>query len=70
MERCITWDNTYEIVQLLSQCHPSVLLQDVSLCDIMKWTIELPEFNDDGEIVTDEILMDIFSVWLEEGLSK
>lgn len=70
MEKYLTWDDTYLIVRLLSLRKPLVNLREVSLGDILKWTIELPEFSDDEQIVTDRILLDIFSGWLEEVLSR
>ena len=70
MKQYLTWDNTYEIVRLLSLRRPTVHLREVSLGDILKWTMELPEFSDDELIVTDRILMDIFCGWLEEVLSR
>ena len=70
MKQYLTWDNTYEIARLLSLRRPTVNLREVSLGDILKWTMELPEFSDDELIVTDRILMDIFCGWLEEVLSR
>jgi len=70
MERYLTWDDTYEIAQLLSLRKLHVDLRDVSLGNILEWTRELSEFSDDEQIVTDQILMDIFCEWLEEDLKK
>ena len=70
MRQYLTWDNTYEIARLLSLHRPTVNLREVSLGDILKWTMDLPEFSDDDLIVTDRILMDIFCGWLEEVLSR
>ena len=70
MKQYLTWDNTYEIARLLSLRWPTVNLREVSLGDILKLTMELPEFSDDELIATDRILMDIFCGWLEEVLSR
>ncbi len=62
----ITWEDTVAIVQLLRSHHPEVKLEDVSLGMIFRWTISLPEFEDDPEMVNDDILLAIFQEWFEE----
>jgi FeS assembly protein IscX len=70
MDRHLTWDDSFEIAQLLSRRRVQIDLREVSLGNILEWTRELPEFSDDVESVTDQILMDIFCEWLEEDLKK
>lgn len=70
MDQQLTWDDTFKIARLLSQRKSQVDLREVSLGNILQWTIELPEFSDDIQMVTDQILMDIFCEWLEEDLKQ
>jgi FeS assembly protein IscX len=70
VDRQLTWDDTFEIARLLSQRKLHVNLRDVSLGNILEWTRELPEFSDDTQIVTDQILIDIFCELLEEDLNN
>jgi FeS assembly protein IscX len=70
MDQTLTWNDAYEIARLLSRRKAQVDLHEVSLNDILEWTKELPEFSDDEQIATDQILMAIFCEWLEEDFSK
>jgi len=70
MGQYLTWNDTFEIARALSKRIPQVDLQNVSLGDILEWTISLPDFMDKGELVTDQILNDIFCEWLEEDITK
>jgi FeS assembly protein IscX len=70
METKLSWVDSYEIACLLRIRHPLIDLHDVSLGDIHKWTLALPEFTDEAQNATDRILMDIFCELLEEDLSK
>ena len=62
----ISWDDSYTIAQILKQKFPEIHLEDVSLNMIYEWTINLPEFEDDPDIVNDEILLSILQEWYEE----
>lgn len=62
----LSWEDTVEIVQLLRTQYPDVNLEDVSLGLIYHWTINLPEFDDEPELVNDDILLAIFQEWFEE----
>jgi FeS assembly protein IscX len=48
------------------QTHPQTRLEEVSLNMILRWTLELPEFSDDPELVNDGILRAIYQEWFEE----
>lgn len=62
----LSWENTYAIALALAQNHPIIKLEDVSLNMILEWTLALPEFNDDPQLVNDDILTAIFQEWFEE----
>jgi FeS assembly protein IscX len=46
--------------------YPDVILEEVSLGMIYRWTTRLPEFQDDPELANDVILTSIYQAWLEE----
>jgi FeS assembly protein IscX len=50
----------------LRRQHPQVELEQVSLGMIYRWTIALPEFNDDRELANEAILAAIYQEWFEE----
>ena len=70
MDDPLTWDDSYAIAQALNQRHPDVGIESVSLGMIYRWTIELPNFDDDIELANDSILSAIFQEWLEEKIAQ
>jgi FeS assembly protein IscX len=62
----ITWDDSYAIARALILQHPDLLLEEVSLGMIYRWTIELPGFCDDKALANDAILAAIYQEWFEE----
>jgi len=66
MDHTLTWDDSYAIALLLKEHHPHVILEDVSLGMIYRWTTTLPEFHDDLELANDSILSAIYQAWIEE----
>lgn len=70
MDFPLTWDDSYEIALELHRIHPHISINDVSIEMIYKWTISLPRFNDEIELVNEDILQDIFREWLEEVISN
>ena len=66
MANSLYWDAIYEIVRALKSKHPQQNLEAVSLGDIFKWTIALPEFVDDPQLANDGILGAIYQEWFEE----
>lgn len=61
------WDDSYAIALALMNDHPGINLESVSLEMVFEWVIALPAFGDDVELANDEILEDIYIVWLEES---
>lgn len=61
-----TWEDSYAIALALSRIKPGINLEEVSLMMIYQWTLELPGFDDDPELVNDGILEAIFQEWYEE----
>jgi FeS assembly protein IscX len=63
----LTWDDSYAIALALREQHPQIDLENVSLEMIYRWTVALPDFDDDPAMANDEILMAIVQEWLEEA---
>ena len=60
------WDASYEIVLSLMAVYPDVDLDEVSLVELNRWIVNLPNFADDPVLVNDGILKDILREWYEE----
>lgn len=63
----LTWDDSYAIALALREQHPQIDLESVSLEMIYRWTVALPDFEDDPALANDGILMAIVQEWLEEA---
>jgi FeS assembly protein IscX len=68
LEDKLYWDASYAIARALNALHADVNLEDVSMEMVLKWTLALPTFGDDPELANEEVLLDIYKVWLEEKL--
>ena len=62
----ITWDDTYVIAKILKSTYPNRTLETVTLNEIYSWVVQLPEFEDDPNIINDTILVSIYTEWFEE----
>ena len=60
------WDSAYEIVLELMDRYPDVDVEAVSLEELTRWIVDLPNFADDPVLVNDGILKDILREWYEE----
>jgi FeS assembly protein IscX len=65
-ESSLTWEDSYAIARALAKVYPEVDLEQVSLLMIYQWTMALPDFDDEPELVNDTILAAIFQEWYEE----
>ena len=65
-ESSLTWEDSYAIARALANAHPEVNLEEVLLLAIYQWTMALPDFDDEPELVNDAILAAIFQEWYEE----
>jgi FeS assembly protein IscX len=63
----IYWEPTYEIVLALMAAHPDVDVNTVGMQQLLDWIVSLPNFADDPEIVSDELLRAILREWFEES---
>jgi FeS assembly protein IscX len=52
----------------LRRQHKDVNIEEVSLQQIYKWTLELSEFEDDPALANDDILYAIYQDWFEENI--
>ncbi len=64
----LNWESTYAIALELRRQHPEANLEQVSLQQIYRWTLALPDFEDDPLLCNDEILYAIYQDWFEENL--
>lgn len=61
------WDSTYAIVVALQEHHPAVIPVDVGLEELKNMVETLPGFQDDPDLATEQLLIDILTVWYEEA---
>jgi FeS assembly protein IscX len=64
----LTWESTYAIALELRRQHPDIDLETVSLQQIYRWTLALPDFEDDPSLANDDILYAIYQDWFEENI--
>ena len=64
----LNWESTYAIAMELRRQHREVNIEEVSLQQIYKWTLELSEFEDDPALANDDILYSIYQEWFEENI--
>lgn len=60
------WDSAYAIAIHLRHAHPGVDVTTLTLKQVEQWTLALPNFCDDPQLVNDDLLADIISHWYEE----
>ena len=60
------WDSAYEIVLELMDLYPDIDIEAVSLEELNRRIVDLPNFADDPVLVNDGILKDILREWYEE----
>ena len=66
----MNWEATYAIAMELKRRHKDVNIEEVTLGQILKWTLELPEFEDEPQLANDDILRAIYQDWYEELIHK
>lgn len=64
----LNWEATFAIAMELRRHHKDVNIEEVTLGQIYKWTLELSEFEDDPELANDDILYAIYQDWYEEHI--
>ena len=64
----LTWESTYAIALELRRQHPEANIEDVTLQQILNWTLQLSEFEDDPALANDDILHAIYQDWFEENI--
>jgi FeS assembly protein IscX len=64
----LNWDATFAVAVALRRNHPNADLSEVSLGQVLEWTLALPEFDDDPNLCNDEILAAIYQEWYEVTL--
>jgi FeS assembly protein IscX len=64
--RPLYWEASFDIVLSLMRAYPTIDVETVSLNQLFGWVVALPDFADDPECVTEDILADILREWYEE----
>lgn len=70
MDDSLSWDDSYAIARELIRRYPDISVESISLGMIYRWTVELPNFEDDKELANDSILSAIYQEWLEEVMDQ
>lgn len=60
------WTDTLDIAIALSEAKPDVDPTRINFVDLMKWVMELPDFDDDPKRCGERILEAIQAAWIEE----
>ncbi len=63
------WDSTYAIAIALLDNHPQVNPENIGLEELARLVEGLPGFEDDPSQVTEQLLLDIQTVWYEEAFT-
>lgn len=61
------WDSTYAIVVSLMEHFPQRQPIDVGMEELVEMVESLPGYQDDVALVTEQLLLDILTVWYEEA---
>ena len=61
------WDATYAIAMVLMEKYPTIDIETVGLEQLNSMILALPAFYDDPRLVTNQILLDIQTIWYEEA---
>ena len=61
------WDATYAISMALMEEYPTIDIESVGLKQLTDMILALPTFYDDPRLVTNQILIDIQTIWYEEA---
>lgn len=61
------WDSTYAIVVALMDHFPSLSPVNIGLEELFGLVESLPGFQDDPDLVNEQLLIDILTVWYEEA---
>ena len=63
------WDSTYAIAIALLENYPQSDPENVGLEELARIIEALPGFEDDPSQVTEQLLLDIQTVWYEEAFN-
>ena len=64
----LNWESTYAIALELRRQHKDANIEEVTLRQILDWTLQLQEFEDDPALANDDILYAIYQDWFEENI--
>lgn len=61
------WIDSYEIAAALAEQYPDVDPKTVVFLDLMRWVLEIEEFDDDPKHCGEKILEAIQMAWIDES---
>jgi FeS assembly protein IscX len=61
-----TWRDVEQVARGLARRHPGLDPLTLSLPEVRRLALELPEFGDDADAATDPILESIQAAWYDE----
>lgn len=62
----LKWKDVHAIGEILSDRFPDIDPLSVRFTDLMRWVLEIEEFDDDPERCGEKVLEAIQMVWLDE----
>lgn len=62
----LNWTDSLDIAIELDETHPDVDPTQINFVDLMRWVMELPEFDDTEDRCGEKILEAIQMAWIEE----
>jgi FeS assembly protein IscX len=62
----LTWEDSEDIAERLSEAHPEVDPLSVRFTDLHRWVCELPDFSDDPKASSEGKLERIQMAWVEQ----
>ncbi|NTV10148.1 MAG: Fe-S cluster assembly protein IscX [Zoogloea sp.] len=60
------WVDVQDIAIELSEARPDVNPEKLNFVDLMKWVMELPDFDDDPKHCGERVLEAIQQAWIDE----
>lgn len=70
MTMSLSWESPYAIVQALRQAYPKRDFMSLSLNELERLVRALEGFQDEEDMVNDDILLEIYQLWYEESLHE
>ena len=60
------WTDINELAIELAEAHPEIDPRRINFVDLMKWVLDLPDFDDDPKHCGEKVLEAIQQAWIDE----